>query len=36
MLTNSLMISDTTNTEFFELISFRAIKKYDKNTALTI
>ena len=34
LLTNSLKISDTTKTEFWEL--FWMIKKYDKDTALQI
>ena len=36
MLTNSLKISDTTKTEFFEMIFFLNDEKYDKNTALQI
>ena len=36
MLTNSLKISDTTKTEFFELISFQSDQKNDKNTAVQI
>ena len=36
MLTKSLKISETTKTEFFELILFRVIKKYDKNTVVEI
>ena len=35
-LTNSLKISDTTKTEFFELISFQSDQKNDKNTAVQI
>ena len=36
MLTNSLKISDTTKTEFFELISFQSDQENDKNTAVQI
>ena len=36
MLINTLKISDNTKTKFLELISFRVIKKYDKNTAVRI
>ena len=32
MLANSLKISDSTKIEILELIPFRLIKKYDKNT----
>ena len=34
MLTNSLKISDTTKTEFFEPIFFQRNEKYDKNVAM--
>ena len=34
MLTNSLMISDTTKTVFFGLIFFSVLKKYDKKNNL--
>ena len=36
MLTNSLKISDTTKTNFFELSSCENDKKYDKKTAVQI
>ena len=36
MLTNSLNYSDTTKTEFLELISFEGHQKYDRNTAVQI
>ena len=29
-------ISDTTNTEFFELVFFQSYQKYDKNTVVQI
>ena len=35
-LINSLKISDTTKTEFSELISFQSDQKNDKNTAVQI
>ena len=34
MLTNSLKITDTTKTEFVELIFFQSDQKYEKNTAV--
>ena len=36
MLTNSVKISDTTKTNFSELISFQSDQKDDKNTAVEI
>ena len=36
MLTNSLKISDTTKNDFLSGLSFKVIKKYDKNTAIQI
>ena len=34
MLTNSLKITDTTKTEFVELIFIQSDQKYEKNTAV--
>ena len=36
MLTNSLKFSDTTKTEFLELIVSQSDEKYDKNSAMNI
>ena len=36
MFTNSLKISDTTETKFLEHISLQSDQKYEKNTAVQI
>ena len=36
MLTNSLKVSDTTKTQFFEVIFSQSDRKYEKSTAVQI